>query len=213
MSHSTVFLPNHEIPNPAFQTRNSMEDFLTPKLGWKLIFGGAVSGSQAATLFITTDGSHQWHRLDQISAALPGDKDGVSFLSQNRGWLAGSFFPGSWRVEPYLYQTQDGGRTWTRVILPFPVDKTNAELNLAPPAFFSSTAGVLVGYYSSVPKTAPVGALWVTTDGGHTWHWEPLRGRRMGPLAWRLPHPATLIVTDHGHSWITRDDGYVWHLS
>ncbi|MCY0899705.1 MAG: hypothetical protein OWU33_12375 [Firmicutes bacterium] len=210
-AHHVVYLPNRELPNPGFQAGHAMETFLTPEIGWQLTFGGASTGSQAATLFVTTDGGHAWRRIRKISAAFPGMKDGLSFLTQDRGWLAGAFSPGAWRVEPLLYQTANGGRTWFRVALPWPIEQTNAELNLAPPAFFSATQGILVGYYSSVPKTGPVGALWVTTNSGRTWHWEPVRQGHIGRFAWNLPHRTTLSVTCQGRTWVSQDDGYVWH--
>lgn len=181
--------------------------------GFALAALGAGAGSEAVALFKTTDAGHTWTRVfindptvDGSNNSLPlgGQKGGFTFLDESRGWVGGSTPVDNYI---YLYQTSDGGVTWSEVNLELPAGYESAQTNNAGPQFFSATEGVLVVnlFLPVDPGTSMV--VYRTTDGGVTWTAGQViaRGR-----------PSDFRAFSEGVAWgggpfqVTHDAGQSW---
>lgn len=139
--------------------------------GWLLVnFGGVAMGSEMVGIYTTGDGGATWRPAavteptGQQSGSLPlgGIKSGVTFLSDQIGWVAGAWHgDGVW-----LYGTFDGGRTWQRANLPVPrgYSTEGGAVSTYAPVFFSSN-GFVPAVFS--PERSLV--FFATTDGGLSW--------------------------------------------
>jgi photosystem II stability/assembly factor-like uncharacterized protein len=147
---------------------------------------GAAAGSSGQALFASSDGGHSWRFVSGTqngsnpnAKQLPFgcDKDGFGFATPRRG-LAGGYCPGGL---PFLYRTEDGGRTWRRQLLPVP---QQCACETTAPTFFSPTVAVLSVYGFAVNGSGKpfLRVLW-THDGGS--HWDgssPHIGRASRPV-------------------------------
>lgn len=107
-------------------------------------------------LYLTTDGGQSWtpHRL-------PASAGVVEFVSPTNGWLLGydstAWLSGDGAAGDHdvpLYQTQDGGRTWTMV-------RVFAQAREV--VFVDEQTGWVVA------RADQGSILWRTSDGGRTW--------------------------------------------
>ncbi len=136
-------------------------------------------------IFRTTDGGATWtiasstnSRGESMPGALPyaGKKTGLSFLDASTGWITVDDGPSH---IPWLYVSHDGGRTWQQQSLQLPPNQAPTRLGLAPPTFFNATDGVLPVYSVFIGGCHPDNVdneqcwgsdIYVTHDGGRTWH-------------------------------------------
>jgi photosystem II stability/assembly factor-like uncharacterized protein len=110
---------------------------------------GWVAGGNGFVI-ATTDGGDSWAKvniLPQVSADTLGSIFSVCFSSLTHGWVAGQ----------NLYETKDGGKTWSKRDIGF-IWKNIHSIN-----FTSENVGWLAGAY---------GVIMRTTDGGVTWDME-----------------------------------------
>jgi len=146
--------------------------FLDASNGFALASLGAGAGSEAVSLYRSTDAGSTWTRVytddptvvgSSDSLPLSGTKSGATFLDSNHGWISGA--------EPmpdfvYLYTTADGGQTWTHQALNLPSGFSGATTNADPARFFGSGAGILpVGIFSNTVGTV----FYLSRDGGASW--------------------------------------------
>lgn len=208
---------NRYLPNRvAVLGHGVYESFLTPTLAWKLTGLGLTGKARAAVqIYQSTNGGASWRLVSSthyVRAAgkvpLFGFKDGLSFLTATKGWLAAGDWGVSQPVQPLLYETRNAGRSWTRQPLPMPVARQNTAFYLTPPAFFSPRDGVMMGYFGR--KIGPIGMLWATTDGGRLWRAEPMQAGRAGSVRWSFPSNRVMKVIAFGGIWETNNDGYTW---
>lgn len=124
---------------------------------------GAAAGSEAESLWASTDGGATWHFVSRtgFASTKPGqlpfgcDKDGYAFSTPAAGWATG-FCAGG---RPFLYRTRDGGHTWHQASLP---GLRSCQCNVAPPQFSGARVGVIA-------VTGSVARMYWTRDGGATW--------------------------------------------
>ena len=114
--------------------------------------------SESMTLYRTSDGGVHWTALPQTDFAV----EDAYFLDSTHGWADSPHIgPGSGD----LYQTVDGGTTWSRAgSLP-----TDAPMGYVygvgnhPVTFTKDGHGVVRGWYIGGTR------LWTTSDGGRSW--------------------------------------------
>lgn len=171
-------------------------DFVDPTHGWVLVGDGVAMGSEAATIYTTSDGGAQWslaarasfHKGSQVGTLpLVGDKGGISALDARHAWLSGN----SAANGVYLYASADGGRNWKPQVLPLPAAyEAQCCLGVSIPRFFNATAGVLAVSAGSALLT------FATADGGASWHLQ-------STLSTGLPYAAFLIdFADQKDGWV-----------
>lgn len=215
---AAYFLPNHISAPSGFGPGQGILSYLTTKLGWDLVPMGAAAGSEGARLERTANGGRTWTSIASTNprageGQLPttGYKTGVSFVNPMKGWLTGSQWATSQPARPELYTTSDGGRHWSAVSLSMTSARSHQSFVLDPPGFVSPDDGLLIGYYGQVGAPGTIAMLWVTTNGGLTWHSEPPRrsGSAAG-LSWTTSGATTIVMAYHGYRWKTTNDGLTW---
>jgi photosystem II stability/assembly factor-like uncharacterized protein len=120
--------------------------------------------------------------------------DEAVFEDVLHGWFTSQYPP----TEPArLYQTADGGGTWSEQKLPSAGMETDW---LSVPRFFDARAGALYGLHVAPPGEAWV---WTTADAGRTWS-QPVR----------LPTDGLTIVSfvDRSH-WYATAGNRLWRSS
>jgi len=196
--------------SPASPANGRHDDlaFLDEQMGWLVNTRGEVYG--------TTDGGTRWDRLAQFpSDVFPRC---VGFASASVGWLGNINLTNSPKPDMALFETQDGGRTWSNI---------SSRIAGAPVAglcgmrVLSSSVAVAVGRWNGP-------AVFVkTVDGGRTWTSHSLdtlsgglvdvtflddnNGFAVGGFGdgsseaqQRASRVAVLATTDGGESWSAR---------
>jgi len=152
-------------------TQDSIADFFSTSLAWI-----AIPRTNAATTQIlhTADGGQTWHRAT-IQAAFPRQ---ISFIDSQHGWLLVSWQqPGGAAETISVLRTADAGKTWI-----ITSNALAASTDGPPPGqlpyggqksgirFLNASTGWVTGTVSA-PNLA---WLYVTYNGGSTWHQQPL---------------------------------------
>jgi len=135
--------------------------FVTPDVGWY------VNG--AGKIFKTTDGGRTW----TLKLHKPGTYFRcIAFVDEKRGFagnIGPDYFPGVTDATP-LYETRDGGETWTAVTtISGPVPKGLCAIDVVRQPFIN--AGVL-DHKVTITAAGRVGGpafLLTSTDGGEHW--------------------------------------------
>lgn len=149
--------------------------FPTPQDGWLLTnVGGTALGTEEIELYRTRDGGGSWELADAAThgqdspTGLPegGIKTGMGFAGDGRGWLTG--YRGS-EAPLWLYETADGGGTWTRATLPAPEGADIEPFPITYPPRFSGDGHGAMQVYRQVTSTSGVTVFYVTDDDGATW--------------------------------------------
>ncbi|MGB8213627.1 MAG: hypothetical protein WCE68_08720 [Anaerolineales bacterium] len=146
--------------------------FVDAMHGWELIGLNAGMSHESVAIFRSGDGGATWSRVfindpgapgASDSLPLAGDKNGITALNANRGWVTGSQ-PSSDFI--YVYITQDGGTTWAHQNLTIPSGYSGAMTGASLPVFFGTNDGVLpVLLFANNNGTD----FYVSQDGGQTW--------------------------------------------
>ncbi len=171
--------------------------FLDSSNGWMMAGLGVAVGSEAVAIFQTTDGGQTWKQTyindpNQPGAAtslpLGGLKDGLTPLDAKTAWVGGIIYtPGT----VYVYQTQDGGQSWTQQTLPIPPGYDQAQFETIGPQFVSSQDAFMPVHITS--QFGVMLATYATHDGGQHWQVMP-----------------TLIPNGGSMDFVSAQDGFVW---
>ena len=187
--------------------------FLDEENGWMLADLGVGAGSNAVAVFQTTDGGFTWEQtytndpnqpnaLDSLP--LSGIKSDIVALDMNTAWVSGVVYaPG----EVYLYRTDEGGRHWTRVVLPLPDGAQNFELGIddGQMKLISARHGFIAMRLSGESTQT---AVYVTSDSGDTWSLMPTIINGAGETEFLSDEEA--IVYDGEQFYVTRDGARTW---
>ena len=140
--------------------------------GWELIGLSAGMSHEAVAVFRTGDGGKTWNRVfiddpnvsgSSDSLPLVGDKNGITALNVNHGWVTGAQ-PSSDFI--YVYITQDGGTTWAHQNLTIPTGYSGGMTSADLPVFFGTRDAVLpVLLFANTNGTD----FYVSHDGGQIW--------------------------------------------
>jgi photosystem II stability/assembly factor-like uncharacterized protein len=153
-------------------TQHSIADFLSASMAWI-----ATPQTNAATTQIlrTADGGQTWQRT-AIQAAFPRQ---ISFLDSQHGWLLVSWQqPGGAAETISVLRTADAGKTWITMS-----NALAASTDGPPPGhlpYGGQKSGIRFlnasrGWVTGTVLAPNLAWLYVTYDGGSTWHQQPLR--------------------------------------
>lgn len=123
--------------------------------------GYVVTGKK---LFVTSDGGKSW-REEKIYNPTDFNRGTPEFLSvrfadKNRGFIVGSVLNKDERViDSLLMQTEDGGKSWKRVIVPFKNELYHLD-------FVNSSRGWVVGDMGMILSTNNGGVNWQIQKSG-----------------------------------------------
>lgn len=206
-----------EVPVANWETGGIFLDFISPTEGWMLLTSGPAMGTMYKSVYQTTDGGATWTLLSRgpspgtapTPAALPesGYATGLGFQSAKRGFVTQLYRTDA---APHLYRTDDGGRRWRRVELPYPESVPQGYYaDLYPPRFFGPDRqdGLLAAVFRG---QASLLVLYRTHDGGETWSpgaaetgslqryafADAEHGWILDPSGWQL-----YVTADGGRSW------------
>ena len=148
--------------------------FLDEDNGWMLADLGVGAGSNAVAIYQTRNGGAVWdlkyindpnHPDAQDSLPLGGLKTGILPLDMQTAWIGGvTYSPGTL----YLYRTDDGGASWSQVVLELPPGAENSELSIDVDRmqFVTRNDGFLAVHMAGDSTQT---AIYVTQDAGNTW--------------------------------------------
>jgi photosystem II stability/assembly factor-like uncharacterized protein len=159
-------------------TQSSIADFRTASIA-----SIATPRSDGASLQIlhTADGGQTWQ---QAIIQMPFPRQ-ISFVDAQHGWLLAAVRPPGGAAEPVaVFRTADGGKTWTNVATALFADTTPAGRlpyggQKSGMRFLDASTGWVTG---TVPL-ANLAWLYVTYDGGSTWHQQSLLQPQAVPSA------------------------------
>jgi photosystem II stability/assembly factor-like uncharacterized protein len=172
--------------------------FIDPSNGFFMADLGAGAGSNWVGIYSTTDGGANWTPeyvpepgMPEGEGALPdsGQKSGMTFIDTNRGWVTGSIPMDNYL---YLYNTSDGGSTWSEQAGPVPTDFGTVFTSTYPPVFFEQNGIMPVTLVSNVINLV----IYTSSDGGATW----------------TPAPAPVANAGRGElvDFVSPTDGFAW---
>ena len=199
--------------NSVFPFSKADIHFLDEKNGWVLADLGVALGSNAVAIYQTTDGGDRWEQAYSndpnvenagVSLPLSGIKGGLIARDMKTAWVTGVVYaPG----EVYLYRTDDGGRSWSRVALKLPEGAENAELAVYGDQmkFVSPKDGFLVINMSGESNQT---AVYVTHDAGDSWTLTPTILN--GALASDFLSAQEAVIYDGKQLNVTHDGAKTW---
>ena len=171
--------------------------------GWMMADLGVGAGSNAISVFQTTDGGSIWARTyindpnhEGAGDTLPlgGLKNGITPINMQTAWISGVVYaPG----DVYLFRTDDGGKTWFKINLVLSPEAQTGDLSVDRVKFFSPTEGVLA---LRVGADTMQTVIYSTHDAGNTWAAAPAT----------VPDPGLLdIVSAQEMIFYNRDQFYI----
>jgi photosystem II stability/assembly factor-like uncharacterized protein len=185
--------------------------FVDPRHGWILQSLAAAAGSEAVSVWGTTDGGHTW--IELASSSKPQEapavgqlssgcaKEGMAFSDEMNGWMTGSCAAGS-----FLYRTSDGGRSWSPQSLPTVQGQADRYFPSIKPPIFINQSLALLPVVAAVDANA-VTVVYISHDGGNSWQaTDRVAGGRLVAAArpdhWIITAPPRQIaVTVDGRSY------------
>lgn len=185
--------------------------FLDNRYGWALFNTGAGAGSSTAQILRTENGGETWSLVYEVTpdsaleaTGIPfsGSKEEISFRDENHGYVSGNI-PADGFV--YLYETMDGGASWSQVSLELPQELQKSMLSFQAPQFFDAERGKLVVRYFGTDNQGTL--LFTTNDGGDLWvATTPIPS--LGSVA--VENMQSAMIWDGEMLYWTNDGGVTW---
>lgn len=145
--------------------------------GWLEVAGGSAAGSEAVSLYRTTDGGQAWTRVAEAYGGPKGSEGNLPFFGAKLGLAFGSAAngvvvgEGAAQGTAWVYHTHNGGTTWQLSTVPIPV-RFRADTVVAKiPQFFGPRRAVMAVTVESVTGGTHATIVYHTSDGGA--HWVP----------------------------------------
>jgi hypothetical protein len=158
--------------------------FIDPSTGWAALKLQSSSNFSLGTLLKTLDGGLTW----QVIPLPVGGP--VRFLNENRGWVVGGV------AGDDLFESADGGRSWSRVQLERLPENRAAEVSISLPAFVNQRDGFLV--VTSYGEQQAHITLFKSEDAGNSWiktaTWPLDRERSSGSRAILASTPQGVVL-------------------
>lgn len=184
--------------------------FIDENIGWK-IDNRETGGMSRESVSIskTIDGGKTWMSVTNINGQennnlLTGYKRGITFINKMQGWI--SIFVDPDPKSPYLLQTKDGGKNWTKQYLPIPEQFNQEPRQITRPVFFSNSDGIIP--IISFDTDSKLLYMEVTHDSGKTW--TPVTEQSSQNLTWDFSDSHNGMVTYNNKTWVTPDLGETW---
>jgi photosystem II stability/assembly factor-like uncharacterized protein len=184
--------------------------FLDDLHGWMMADLGAGAGSNAVAIFQTSDGGMTWTQTYINDPTVPGAADslplsglkfGLTPVDMQTAWVWGvTYAPGV----PYLFRSEDGGRSWSPLSLPLPPQGENAQISIEAMRFFASTAFLAVRVVGDQNQLA----IYVSHDRGDSWTLSPTLFPNGGMTQFLSAQEA--VVYNGERFYVTRDAAQSW---
>lgn len=180
--------------------------------GWALFGSGLAMGSQIKCLYRTTDGGKTWTHLltaqGQAGEALPfvGDIVSMGFSRSATGLVA---FSGG--IAPVVYETTDGGSTWTKQNFPQAVLDLAVAVNIdEPEGLQTPDVGILTNTHNQWTYTlyGQAAGSWsevasATLPFGDGSNQTVVADLPNGTVGWAYSGGTWESTTDGGETWTT----------
>lgn len=176
----------------------------------------------AGTLHHTQDGGLNWHAMP-----VPFGNGKLTFLDKNKGWMMVNLGVGAGSMGVSIFQTTDGGFSWTEVYTNDP-NRPNASDSLPLGGLKNNLVALdlQTAWIAGVIYAPDTIYLYKTTDGGKTWALQPLpmvpglqniEVNTIGPI-FLSENYAVLPVQFFGDTmqtgfFISKDSGESWEFS
>lgn len=166
----------------------TMESFFTSQIGfsdanhgWLMAILGAGMSHMYFSIYTTSNGGQNWTLVvspDKNNADMACSKSGVWFRDADHGLLAGNC--GGVVKGLYLYATENGGKNWSKVILPAPASMTDAftsetvACGADSPISFDQNNGMLTVTCTNMNDNKTLRWIYRTSNGGTSWSSSPM---------------------------------------
>lgn len=162
------------VPSPFQAIRIRILDFVSEKIGFLILTGDRSMSAEGNLIFQTTDGGATWKEIGGVPSTRQVTSAG--FLDENLGFVSfGSITYENNPAVPDLYRTADGGKTWTQIEVPIPVEYQGIFTVAEIPTFDGSQGTLLVNQGPNGDyQGGKVMARFVSIDEGETWSFANL---------------------------------------
>ena len=192
-------------------------DFLSASLAWVAI--APDNGTPPTQVYRTTDGGQVWQMSTVPTTSQLGQ---LTFLDPQHGWLLAGIQAAAGPKAVDVFRTADGGKTWTHVSTASPTSTSPGAL--PPGAEWMTFLDASTGWATGSSPVSQFVWLYVTHDGGSTWHHQTLQPPAQvqgdlftGPITFFNSQDGVLptclsagadIYTD---IYVTHDGGTTWN--
>ncbi|MCZ2127096.1 MAG: hypothetical protein LC099_04895 [Anaerolineales bacterium] len=195
-----------------------LTDFLDAKAAWAL-YPSADGSPDNGTLYRTSDGGATWN-----SFSAPFSEGDLEFLDAKNGWMMANLGVGAGSMGVAIFQTRDGGETWTRTYANDPnVEGASDSLPLGGLKNFIRPVNMDTAWVGGVIYMTGRVYLYRTDDGGANWAEQPIilsqeaAGGEVGALDLTFFAPSTgmLVLRSSGdvlltEVYISQNGGATW---
>lgn len=147
--------------------------FRSVQEGWIAI--GSVNQRSSTRVFHTRDGGKTWTRAT-LGGSPPAGVTSITFVDPVHGWLMAGGGGAMGSAPAAIYQTHDSGKHWTKEAMVSPEQLEDHGLTFGGDknglVFQDQTTGWMTG--STHPGIPTHAWLYVTHDGGQSWHPQQL---------------------------------------
>jgi len=147
-------------------------------------------------LFHTVDGGRTWSNED-----IPGGwVQSMQFIDPRDGWIVSVQGANMASVEQDIYGSTDGGQTWIKAASTRPFEATGSGLDLQLGLYFDfAFLNATTGWVTGISLAEERVYLYVTHDGGRTWHLQKLPLPLLVTSPWGgVTRPPTFFTARHG---------------
>lgn len=163
-------------------------------VSWDEFFHNVLSDNLSHTI----DGGRTWRTL-----TIPPSTTSVQsmhFINPHDGWLVSDQGANVASEEQVIYRSTDGGQTWIKVASTRPFKATGSGLQLQSGLYFDfAFLNATTGWVTGINLADDLVYLYVTHDGGRTWHPQKLPLPLLVTSLWEgITKPPMFFSARHG---------------